>query len=85
MEKFYLHNFYIVFQLFENKVVNQFSSFCSTVDDNESYDNVKIRTQDEEEKYFDSESPETVLVENVHEQNDSADELDLYMRSLKVK
>ncbi|XP_043269159.1 coiled-coil domain-containing protein 97 isoform X2 [Venturia canescens] len=55
----------------------------STVDDNEAYDNVETRTHDEEEKYFDSESPETVLLENVREENDSEDELEVYMRSLK--
>lgn len=58
-------------------------SVCSTVDDNETYDNVELRNQDEEEKYFDSEAPETVLPCN--DQNESEDELDIYMRSLKVK
>lgn len=64
---------------------SKFSSFIfSTVDDNEAYDNVELRNQDEEEKYFDSESPETVLPHN--ESNDqSEDELDAYMRTLKVK
>lgn len=57
----------------------------STVDDNEAYDNVDLRTQDEEEKYFDSESPEMVLPKNEREQNESEDELDLYMKSLQVK
>jgi len=58
----------------------------STVDDNEAYDNVELRNQDEEEKYFDSESPETVLPCNeCNDQNESEDELDIYMRSLKVK
>ncbi|XP_012524042.1 coiled-coil domain-containing protein 97 [Monomorium pharaonis] len=56
----------------------------STVDDNEAYDNVELRNQDEEEKYFDSEAPETVLPCNeCNDQNESEDELDIYMRSLK--
>lgn len=71
---------------FENSVRYIFMFlFCSTVDNNEAYDNINIRNQDEEEKYFDSESPETVLMENVRDENDSEDELDMYMRSLKVK
>ncbi|XP_014606051.1 PREDICTED: vacuolar protein sorting-associated protein 35 isoform X4 [Polistes canadensis] len=55
----------------------------SVVDNNEAYDNVDLRTQDEEEKYFDSESPETIIPENSIAQNESEDELDAYMRSLK--
>ncbi|XP_015172905.1 PREDICTED: vacuolar protein sorting-associated protein 35 isoform X4 [Polistes dominula] len=55
----------------------------SVVDNNEAYDNVDLRTQDEEEKYFDSESPETIIPENNIAQNESEDELDAYMRSLK--
>ncbi|XP_024891193.1 vacuolar protein sorting-associated protein 35 isoform X3 [Temnothorax curvispinosus] len=75
-------------------VTNMYQSFLdgkdrdfdySTVDDNEAYDNVELRNQDEEEKYFDSEAPETVLTSNeCNDQNDeSEDELDIYMRSLK--
>lgn len=56
------------------------------MDDNEAYDNVELRNQDEEEKYFDSEAPETVLPCNeCNDENESEDELDIYMRSLKVK
>ncbi|KAF7405701.1 hypothetical protein HZH68_005070 [Vespula germanica] len=55
----------------------------SMVDNNEAYDNVDLRTQDEEEKYFDSESPETIIPENSIVQSESEDELDIYMRSLK--
>ncbi|KAI4498657.1 hypothetical protein M0802_006363 [Mischocyttarus mexicanus] len=55
----------------------------SVIDNNETYDNVDLRTQDEEEKYFDSESPETITTENNITQNESEDELDAYMRSLK--
>ncbi|XP_034173770.1 coiled-coil domain-containing protein 97 [Osmia lignaria lignaria] len=55
----------------------------STVDDNEAYDNIDLRSQDEEDKYFDSESPETVVpTENTDEIEDE-DELDVYMKSLK--
>lgn len=57
----------------------------STVDDNEAYDNVELRNQDEEEKYFDSEAPETVLPHNECNDDESEDELDAYMRTLKVK
>ncbi|XP_057325326.1 coiled-coil domain-containing protein 97 [Microplitis mediator] len=56
----------------------------STIDDNEAYDNVELRTQDEEEKYFDSESPELINSPSVQQsQDDSEDELDKYMNSLK--
>lgn len=58
----------------------------STVDDNEAYDNVELRNQDEEEKYFDSEAPETVVSHNeCNGESESEDELDAYMRTLKVK
>lgn len=56
----------------------------SAVDNNEAYDNIDLRSQDEEEKYFDSESPETIVTESNIVQNESEDELDVYMRSLKV-
>ncbi|XP_076226548.1 coiled-coil domain-containing protein 97-like [Nomia melanderi] len=55
----------------------------SAIDENEAYDNIDLRTQDEEEKYFDSESPETIgPTENTNEV-ESEDELDIYMKSLK--
>ncbi|KMQ95737.1 vacuolar protein sorting-associated protein 35 [Lasius niger] len=76
-------------------VTNMYQSFLdgkdrdfdySTVDDNEAYDNIELRTQDEEEKYFDSEAPEIVLPRNeCNDENESEDELDAYMRTLKVK
>lgn len=76
-------------------VTNMYQSFLdgkdrdfdySTVDDNEAYDNVELRNQDEEEKYFDSEAPEIVLPRNeCIDPNESEDELDAYMRTLKVK
>ncbi|KAL0106587.1 hypothetical protein PUN28_016347 [Cardiocondyla obscurior] len=74
-------------------ITNMYQSFLdgkdrdfdySTVDDNEAYDNVELRSQDEEEKYFDSEAPETILPCNeCNDQNESEDELDIYMKSLK--
>ncbi|XP_050461935.1 coiled-coil domain-containing protein 97 [Cataglyphis hispanica] len=81
-------------QLFRQEfVTNMYESFLdgkdkdfdySTVDDNEAYDNVELRNQDEEEKYFDSEAPEIVLPRNeCNDQNESEDELDVYMRTLK--
>ncbi|XP_015604561.1 coiled-coil domain-containing protein 97 [Cephus cinctus] len=79
-------------------VTNMYQSFLdgkdidfdySAVDDNEAYDNVGLRTQDEEEKYFDSESPKTVLPTNSKEHKitdlESEDELDAYMKSLEDK
>nr|XP_012216227.1 PREDICTED: vacuolar protein sorting-associated protein 35 isoform X4 [Linepithema humile] len=81
-------------QLFRQEfVTNMYQSFLdgkdrdfdySAVDDNEAYDNVELRNQDEEEKYFDSEAPETVLPHNeCNDQSESEDELDAYMRTLK--
>ncbi|XP_012163277.2 coiled-coil domain-containing protein 97 [Bombus terrestris] len=76
----------------EEFVTNMYQSFLdgkdldfdySTVDDNEAYDNIDIRTQDEEDKYFDSESPETIgPIEDINE-TETEDELDIYMKSLK--
>ena len=58
---------------------------CSTVDDNEDYDNVELRNQDEEERYFDSESPETIDPNKTAKEDESEDELDAYMKTLKVE
>lgn len=56
------------------------------MDDNEAYDNVDLRDQDEEEKYFDSETPEWIDEPQLtKEQDESEDELDKYMKCLKVK
>jgi hypothetical protein len=49
-----------------------------SVDNNECYDNVK--EYDEEEKYFDSEEPETVM--DSGGQEESEDELDIFMSAL---
>lgn len=53
----------------------------SNIDNNPEYDNLHIKSIDEEEKYFDSESPveEIPMIENDLEE----DELDTYMRMLK--
>lgn len=65
---------------------------CSNVDNNPEYDNLHIKGMDEEEKYFDSESPveEIPAVEINSEEkmlpleNDTEeDELDIYMKMLK--
>lgn len=48
------------------------------VDNNSKYDNTYALDQDAEDKYFDSEEPETVEVEN----QSSEDELDIYMNAL---
>lgn len=50
------------------------------------YDNVDIRAQDEEEKYFDSETPnELTQLENKKiDDNESDDELEIYMKTLQV-
>ena len=59
-------------------------NFSSIVDENEAYDNIDLRTQDEEDKYFDSELPETIgSIEDTNE-IETEDELDIYMKSLKV-
>jgi len=54
------------------------------VDTNEVYDNLELKNQDEEEKYFDSEIPETISSHNEQNENESEDELDAYMRTLEV-
>ncbi|KOC58793.1 Coiled-coil domain-containing protein 97 [Habropoda laboriosa] len=74
-------------------VTNMYQSFLdgkdtdfdySNVDDNEAYDNIDLRTQDEEDKYFDSESPETIGPAEDTNEIETEDELDIYMKSLKV-
>lgn len=64
----------------------------SNVDNNPEYDNLHIKDMDEEEKYFDSESPveEIPAVENNSEEkmlpfesDTEEDELDTYMKMLK--
>lgn len=58
------------------------------MDNNPEYDNLHIKSIDEEEKYFDSESPVDeimTLEDNMDEVKDDIeeDELDTYMRNLK--
>jgi hypothetical protein len=48
---------------------------------NPEYECLALRSQDEEEKYFDSETPEDVANECVSDEED--DELDTYMKNLK--
>lgn len=62
----------------------------SDVDNNPEYDNLHIKTIDEEEKYFDSESPveEVVTIEKSSKEispveSDEEDELDTYMNMLE--
>jgi hypothetical protein len=51
------------------------------VDLNPEYECLALRSQDEEEKYFDSETPEYVTNECGADEED--DELDTYMKNLK--
>lgn len=60
----------------------------SNVDDNPDYDNLHIKAIDEEEKYFDSESPieEIMAIEDTMDEikdDIEEDELDTYMKMLK--
>lgn len=55
----------------------------SNVDNNPEYDNLHIKAIDEEEKYFDSESPVEEEVPIVELKNNfEEDELDAYMNTL---
>lgn len=59
------------------------STFVSSqVDLNPEYECLALRSQDEEEKYFDSETPEFVADECGSGEEDD-DELDTYMKNLK--
>ncbi|KAJ8929412.1 hypothetical protein NQ314_017901 [Rhamnusium bicolor] len=51
-----------------------------SVDNNTSYDNINEVDHDEEDKYFASEDPEEVNMQNENES--SEDELDIYMNAL---
>jgi len=63
----------------------------SNVDNNPEYDNLHIKSIDEEDKYFDSESPIEEIpvkkddsdIEQTIESDDEEDELDTYMNMLK--
>ncbi|XP_022903108.1 coiled-coil domain-containing protein 97 [Onthophagus taurus] len=56
----------------------------STIDNNDEYDNIEILDHDEEEKYFDSEEPDDVQMDEkkVEINESSEDELDIYMNAL---
>lgn len=60
-----------------------------TVDENSDYDCIIVRGRDEEENYFDSESPDQISTKSEEDKpkqnltiNDSEDELDVYMKHL---
>ncbi|KAF5302800.1 hypothetical protein FQA39_LY01980 [Lamprigera yunnana] len=56
-----------------------------SIDHNEEYDNLEIIANDEEEKYFDSEEPEDMTMEEEIakvKEDSSEDELDMYMNTL---
>jgi hypothetical protein len=71
------------------KMINiDFSPFCfffffvsSNVDFNPEYECWAQKSRDEEDKYFDSETPE--IVASDHACDEEEDELDVYMKSLK--
>lgn len=74
----------------EEFVSNMYRSFLegrdeefdySQVDLNPEYECLALRSQDEEEKYFDSETPELVAIEQPSDEEE--DELDVYMKNLK--
>lgn len=77
--KFYFYQWY-----FNIYVLNIFFNHLSTIDDNEAYDNIDLKSQDEEDKYFDSESPENLYPSEDRNEVETEDELDIYMKSLKV-
>lgn len=80
----------------EEFVNNMYESFLegndddfdySVVDTNPEYECLAVRTQDEEEQYFDSETPELVKSGNitpvgVNDDEEEEDELDKFMRNL---
>lgn len=57
------------------------------IDHNDDFDNLKIKAQDEEDKYFDEESAQNasgILADATKEYNDeSEDDLDMYMKKLR--
>jgi len=68
-----------------------YSFFLSNVDNNSEYDNLHMKSIDEEDKYFDSESPiegtpvikDDSDTEHPIESDDKDDGLDTYMNMLK--
>lgn len=53
-----------------------------TVDSNSNYDSVDTIEHDEEDKYFDSEEPVTLPLEELKGEDSSEDELDIFMSAL---
>ncbi|XP_076174319.1 coiled-coil domain-containing protein 97-like isoform X1 [Ptiloglossa arizonensis] len=73
-----------VTNMYQNFLDGRDSDFdYSTIDDNEAYDNIDLKSQDEEDKYFDSESPENLYPSEDRNEVETEDELDIYMKSLK--
>ncbi|XP_044733266.1 zinc finger protein 226 [Chrysoperla carnea] len=78
-----------MYQSFLDGKDNEFD--YSKIDNDTSYDNIDVKTIDDEEKYFDSETPEEIhemdedstKINNIQENNsDSDDELDIFMKAL---
>jgi len=65
-------------------VLVHFASFfvSSNVDFNPEYESLAQKSRDEEDKYFDSETPEIVASDHASDEEEE-DELDVYMKSLK--
>ena len=66
-------------------VLVHFASFfvSSNVDFNPEYECWAQKSRDEEDKYFDSETPEIVASDHASVDEEEEDELDVYMKSLK--
>ncbi|XP_063700364.1 coiled-coil domain-containing protein 97 [Culicoides brevitarsis] len=55
----------------------------STIDEDSQYDDENMRSRDMEDKYFDSEEPETAQTEEKLSQDSEEDDLDIYMKALE--
>lgn len=74
----------IIRVLFFYEIINILFILYSEVDNNPEYDDLEVEGQDEEDKYFDGESPEDVQsVKSSMEASEEEDGLDTYMRNLK--
>lgn len=71
--------------MYENFLEGKDSDFdYKRVDTNQQYDNIEVLANDAQEKYFDSESPEHVEMEETNKA-ESEDELDTYMQHIHHK
>lgn len=71
--------------MYENFLEGKDSDFdYKKVDNDQQYDNIETLANDAQEKYFDSESPEDVAMEDTVRQ-ESEDELDTYMKHIHHK